>query len=325
MVFSETAGMTDATKDTVVAKNADALIQRDRAGGEPGRRRVVLGLLAMLGLTLDAQTIPSARAADAPLVMGIFPRRHATLTTELYEPLAAYLSRELGRELQLVTAKDFDAFWDGVEQRRFDIVHYNQFHYVRSADKYRVIAHNEEFGLGTVAGALYVRKDSGISAIGQLRGRKVVFGGGTDAMMSYILPSYLLLQAGLQPTDYETIFSKNPPNSLISLFHGKADASGAGDILIDLPVVRNAMDTSSVTHLGMTERILHLPWAVRKDMPKALSARIQALLVGLKASEEGRAILTRAEMTGFGAASDVDYDPHRRIIRKVMPAMTIPR
>lgn len=316
--------MIDITKDIVAAKKSDRLTRSGYAVGNPARRRVVLGLLATLGMTLAEQAIPAARAADAPLVMGIFPRRHATLTTELYAPLAAYLSRELGREVRLVTAKDFDAFWESVEQRRFDIVHYNQFHYVRSADKYRVIAHNEEFGLGTVAGALYVRKDSGISAIEQLRGRKIVFGGGTDAMMSYILPSYLLLQAGLQPTDYETVFSKNPPNSLISLFHGKADASGAGDILIDLPVVRNAMDTSTVTHLGMTERLLHLPWAVRKDMPKALSARIQVLLVGLKASEEGRAILTRAEMTGFGAASDVDYDPHRRIIRKVMPAMVIP-
>lgn len=295
------------------------------ADGDPGRRRVVLGLLATFGLTLAEPVTPAARAADPPLMMGIFPRRQATLTTELYSPLAEYLSRELGREVRLVTAKDFDAFWDGVEERRFDIVHYNQFHYVRSADKYRVIAHTEEFGTGTVAGALYVRKDSGINTIAQLRGRKIVFGGSTDAMMSYILPSYLLLQAGLQPADYETVFSKNPPNSLISLFHGQADASGAGDILIDLPVVRDAMDTRTVKHLGMTERVLHLPWAVRKDMPKALSTRIQALLVGLKTTEEGRAILARAEMTGFGAARDSDYDPHRRIIHKVMPAIALPR
>jgi len=317
--------MTDVTEDIAAATRSNELIESGCGGGDTGRRRVMLGLLATLGLTLAEQAIPAARAVDAPLVMGIFPRRQATLTTELYTPLAGYLSRELGREVRLVTAKDFDAFWDGVEQRRFDIVHYNQFHYVRSADKYRVITNNEEFGTGTVAGALYVRKDSGIKTIAQLRGHKIVFGGGTDAMMSYILPSYLLLQAGLKPADYESVFSKNPPNSLISLFHGQADACGAGDILIDLPVVREAMDTSTVTHLGMTERVLHLPWAVRKDMPKALGMHIQALLVGLKASEEGRAILARAEMTGFGAARDVDYDPHRRIIRKVMPAIALPR
>lgn len=289
------------------------------------RRRIVGSALALLGMALAGLAPRPARANEAPLVMGIFPRRHATLTIELYAPLAAYLTHELGREVRVVTAKDFDAFWDGVEQRRYDIVHYNQFHYVRSADKYRVIAHNEEFGTGTVAGALYVRKDSGINSIAQLRGRKIVFGGGTDAMMSFILPSYLLRQAGLGPDDYETAFSKNPPNALISLYHGQAEASGAGDILIDLPVVRDAMDTATVTHLGMTERVLHLPWAVRKDMPEALSKRIQALLVGLSARDDGQKILARAEMTGFGAAADADYNPHRRIIRKVMPAVALPR
>lgn len=317
--------MTEMTNDTGAAGWSTEAVRSDAAGAAPGRRRVVLGFLATLGLTLADRAIPTARAAERPLVIGIFPRRHATLTMKLYEPLAAYLSSELGREIQVVTAKDFDSFWDGVEQRRFDIVHYNQFHYVRSADRYRVIANNEEFGTGTVAGALYVRKDSGIESIAQLRGRKIVFGGGKDAMMSYILPSYLLLQAGLQPTDYETVFAKNPPNSLISLYHGKADASGAGDILIDLPVVRDVMDVSTVTHLGKTERMLHLPWAVRKDMPEALSTRIQTLLVDLKTREGGPAILARAEMTGFGAARDGDYDPHRHVIRKVMPALPMPR
>lgn len=290
------------------------------------RRRVVFGLLATLGLSLADRSIPAALAAgEAPLMMGIFPRRQATLTTELYAPLAAYLGRELGREVRVVTAKDFDAFWDGVEQRRYDIVHYNQFHYVRSADKYRVIAHNEEFGTGTMAGALYVRKDSGITAIEQLRGRKIVFGGGKDAMISYIMVAHLLQQAGLQPGDYETVFSKNPPNSLISLHFGQADASGAGDNARDLPAVREAMDTDAIAPLGMTERVKHLPWAVRKDMPQALAARIQELLVGLQAREDGRTILARAEMTGFGAARDADYDPHRRIIGKVMPSIDMPR
>jgi len=75
----------------------------------------------------------------------------------------------------------------------------------------------------------------------------------------------------------------------------------------------------------MTERVKHLPWAVRKDMPQALATRIQTLLVGLGKQDEGRAILARAEMTGFGAARDADYDPHRRIIHKVMPDLVIPR
>lgn len=288
------------------------------------RRRALS--LALGAAALLASTGRPLRAAESgALVMAVFPRRQATLTTELYGPLAEYLGREIGRPIQLVTAKDFDAFWLGVLEGRYDIVHYNQFHYLRSANKYRVIAHNEEFGTGTVAGALYVRKDSGIGSVAELRGKKIVFGGGTDAMMAYIMPTYLLLEAGLKPGDYEEVFAKNPPNSLISLYHGQGDASGAGDILIDLPVVKAAMDTSTVRHLSTTEQVLHLPWAVRKEMDPALAKRIQRVLIEMKSREDGRAVLKSAQQTGFGLADDAGFDVHRRIVRRVMPDLELPR
>ena len=150
--------------------------------------------------------------------MGVFPRNNATETTTMYTPLADYLSERLGRKVILVTSKDFDSFWKAVTERRYDIVHYNQYHYIRSAQTYRVIAHNQEFGKNAVAGALYVRKDSGITEVSQLRGRTVIFGGGKDAMMSYIAPRFLLMQAGLKEGDFKTEFAVNPPNALLALY-----------------------------------------------------------------------------------------------------------
>src|SRR5690606_13999752 len=107
-------------------------------------------------------------------------------TVSMYTPLARHLSERLKRQVILVTSRDFESFWVGVTEGRYDIVHYNQYHYIHSTDIYRVVGHNEEFGKGAVAGALYVRKDSGIKDLSQLRGRTIVFGGGKDAMLSYI-------------------------------------------------------------------------------------------------------------------------------------------
>jgi phosphonate transport system substrate-binding protein len=276
-------------------------------------------LLVLASLLADALVLAPRAATQEPLTLGILPRRNATLTTELFTPLTEYLSKSLGRKIQLVTSKDFEAFLQDVKDERFDIVHFNQYHYVRSSEQYRVIAHNREFGRSTVAGALYVKKDSGISRVEQLRGKTIIFGGGQDAMMSYILPRYLLMQAGLQPGDYREIFAKSPPNSLIGLYYDEAQASGAGDILIDLKVVKDSVDTSQLTHLAVTEQLLHLPWAVRRTMEDQDAARIQALLTGLEASPEGLAILKQAQMTGIGIANDDSYAPHRRIIDQVMP------
>jgi phosphonate transport system substrate-binding protein len=194
--------------------------------------KILLWLIGALGMAF-------AQAADDPLVLGVFPRYKATETTTMYTPLADHLSARLGRKVTLVTSKDFDSFWKGVGEQRYDIVHYNQYHYIHSAQTYQVIAHAQEFGKDAVAGALFVRKDSGITDLSQLRGRTIMFGGGRDAMLSYIAPRFLLMQAGLKEEDFKTEFSVNPPNAILALYHKQADAAGGGDIIIDLPIVKS--------------------------------------------------------------------------------------
>jgi phosphonate transport system substrate-binding protein len=262
---------------------------------------------------------PVAQAAEGPLVMGVFPRLNASETTTRYAPLADYLGKRLGREVSLVTSKDFQSFWRGIEEQRYEIVQYNQYHYIRSAKTYQVIAHNKEFGKSTLAGVLYVRKDSGITNLAQLRGRTVLFGGGEDAMIGYIAPLYMMLQAGLKKNEFESKFAVNPINSVIGVYRRQADAAGSGDGAIEQPVLKNAINTDELTVLAVSEELLHLPWAVKRAAPSRLRESIQSTLVDLESTEDGRKILKSAVLTGIGKAEDKNYDPHRRMVRAVGP------
>jgi phosphonate transport system substrate-binding protein len=274
------------------------------------------GIVSLLWLMMAVA--PIAQAADDPLIMGVFPRRNATETTKLFTPLADYLGERLGRKVELVTAKDFESFWLGVTEKRYDIVHYNQYHYIRSARTYQVIAHIEEFGKSSIAGAIYVRKDSGITNLTALRGRTILFGGGDDAMMAYIVPRYLMQQAGLKKEDFKSVFAVNPPNAVLALYHRQADAAGAGADVIELPAVRNAINPDELTALAVSAPLPQLPWAVKRALPATLRATIQSILVSLESSEAGKQVLKSAAMTGMGKAEDKDYDPHRKIVRAVM-------
>ena len=280
---------------------------------------------SVLWLVATAAVAPPVQGADDPLIMGIFPRNKATETTTMYTPLATYLGERLGRKVILVTSRDFDAFWKSVTERRYDIVHYNQYHYIQSAQSYQVVAHNQEFGKNAVAGALFVRKDSGITEVSQLRGRTIIFGGGKDAMLSHIAPRFLLMQAGLKEGDFKSEFAVNPPNTMLALYHRQADAAGGGDILIDLPVVKNAINTQELRLLAATEPLLFLPWAVKRTMPAKLVESIQSILVGLAGSDEGRQVLKAAQTTGMGKAADKDYDPHRKMTTAVFGSEGIAR
>ena len=225
----------------------------------PRAVKKVTGMLWLLAIA----AVADVQAAENSLVLGVFPRYNATQTTTMYTPLAEQLSQQLGNTtVQLVTSKDFDSFWKEVQEQKYDIVHYNQYHYIRSAQNYQVIAHIEELGKSTIAGAIYVRKDSGIASLAQLRGKTVLFGGGEDAMISYITNRYLMLQAGLKKEDYKSLFAVNPPNSILALYSRLADAAGAGDGVLDLPVVKKYVNTDELIALDVSAPLLQLPVAV---------------------------------------------------------------
>ncbi len=270
-------------------------------------------------LLLALLLAPIGATAEESLLMGVFPRRNATQTSQFFSPLADYLSKQLGRQVKLVITKDFPTFWKDVKAKRYDIVHYNQYHYIESADDYDVIVCNQEQGSDEIAGALYVRKDSGITEIGQLRGRNIIFGGGKDAMMSYIVPRHLLLKGGLGENDFITHFASNPPNAVLAAYFKQADAAGAGDVVMKLPTVTHIAKVDDLRYLAVSKPIKQLPWAVRRDHPAKLRDRIQALMTGLGTSDEGKAILKAAHVNGFSQVVDGDYDSAREIITDVMP------
>jgi len=185
-----------------------------------------------------------AQTQDDELIFGVFPRRNAAETITSFEPMARYLSEQLGRPVQLVTSMTFAAFWHSVETRQYDIVHFNQYHYVKSRNLYgyNVILKNEENGESTIAASIVVRKDSGLDKIVDLKDKRIIFGGGPTAMQSYIGASYLLQQGGLHEQDYQTVFARNPPNAILATYYRQADAAGTGDKVLDFALFKNAID-----------------------------------------------------------------------------------
>jgi phosphonate transport system substrate-binding protein len=272
-------------------------------------------------LTCSSVFFPgNAYCADDPLVMGIFPRRSAKATLKFFTPFAKYLSEQLKRKVVLETTKDFQSFWENVAKGRYDIVHYNQLHYIQSHKQfgYDVIAKNEEFGKSTLAGALVVRKDSGINKLSDLKGKKIVFGGGKKAMVAYIAATALLRRAGLNDRDYVEEFAKNPPNATFSAYYRQAAAGGTGDIGLSVPIVKNRINVDDMKFLAIGEALPHLPWAVKDGTSPQLRQNIQHALLNLNNSKEGKAMLKNAAMTGISAAVDKDFDICRHLIQEVL-------
>jgi len=276
--------------------------------------------IVLLCQPLSVALAQQQTSAEPELKLGVFPRRSANITEKMFQPMAAALTRALDRKVVLETTYDFASFWENVAEKRYDIVHYNQYHYIKSHRDYgyRVIARNVEFGHKEIAGAIVVRKDSGIDTLQDLKGKKIVFGGGHKAMMAYIAPTYLLRQAGLKSGDYFEKFALNPPKAVIATYYRQAAASGAGNYLLDLPIVKNDIDTDEMKYLAISRKMTNLPWAVSQSLPEELVTKIQTVLVELFDTAEGKKVLKSARITKILPANDSEFDLHREMTKVVL-------
>jgi len=279
---------------------------------------LVTGLTTGFTATVpDPDRMPSAQ--PKPLVIGIFPRRNATNTMKMFQPMTDYLGKQLGRPVKLVTARNFSAFWDGVVKQRYDIVHYNQLHYIESQSKYdyQVILANEEFGVKTICGVIMVRTDSGIDKLSDLKGKRIIFGGGRKAMISYVATTAMLRDAGLREGDYQELFAKNPPNASLAAYHHQSDAAGVGSPVLKMPSIKAAIDTSKIKLLAETRPLVHLPWAINKRLGNEMAHKVTRAMLDLNNTEQGHKILSSAKLTGLYEVTDKDFNPHRRLIEKI--------
>ena len=264
--------------------------------------------------------ISNSALAGKTLYLGLFPRFNSDQTRIMFSPLANYLQDQLQQPVKLLTSKDFESFNVLLKSGKLDIVHFNQYHYLQAhkRDGYEVILRNEEFARSTISSAIVVRKDSNIKSISQLKGKKIMFGGGTSAMMSSIVPHKLLQQAGLNSEDYQVLYARNPPNAIIAAFSGDADAAGIGTVVLELDMVKNYIDIQQLSILAQSKKLAHLPWAVKKNMDSTLKKRIQTILANLSKSAAGKDILHGANLTNLIPSSDSDYEAHRVIIFDVL-------
>ena len=252
-------------------------------------------------------------AADPGVLrFGVFPRWNAQQMVREFTPLAQLLTQATGREVRIETDKDFDAFMRRVYARDFDLVHLNQLQYLRAHAQagYQVIAGLCESPECTIRALIVARADTGLYEVADLRGRTVAFGG-RDAMVSHVLARELLRTRGLPPEDYRAVFTNNPPNALLTVYNGEAQAAGVGKGALQRSEITRRIDVQKLRILAESEPIPPLPLAVRDDLDPQLAQRLREALLELADSAGGADALAHIGATGFALFVHEDYAPLR--------------
>lgn len=257
-----------------------------------------------------------AHAADAPLVLGVFPYVSRGQLMEYHTPLKLYLEQQLHRPVDMVTAPNFVEFAARTQKGDYDLVltapHLGRLAEVR--DGYVRVAKTGH----QVYGIFLARKDSGIRSIADLKGKTVMMA--QPVSIVYQLGVEELRKHGLEPgRDVTVIGSLTHNNALYAPFRHESDASVTGLVLWDNaePDVRAAL-----AEIGRTPGVPGFMLMANKRLSPALVRHIQAAIFSFQKTEEGKAYFAATEFKRFEKIDDKTMkrlDPYTRVLSEPAP------
>ena len=272
-------------------------------------------LLALFAFATAGLANPSF-AAEPPLKFGVGlfqPDKDKNDAT--YRPLADYLARKLGREVQLRTVDSWEGLAKSLANGETDIALLGPWGYVLA---------NHQAGAQAVSTILYdglpeyyaitvTHPKSGINSLADLKGKTFAFGD-KGSTSGYLIPLHHMMQQGIEPEKY---FSK-----VIHTSHQAIETQvtqGALDAGADYNRNRNAMIEQGLIKAENSKIIwtsAPLPndaVAVRQGLAadKVFVARLQAALVEVSLEIKKQPNLLPPRYTGFVSRDNSFYKPIR--------------
>ena len=276
---------------------------------------------AVLGAGLATLATPAfARTVSKPLHLVLTPSQKPTNLIEAGEEFAQVLAKLVGVPFRVTVASDYAAVIEALRNRTADLAFVHPVGYVlanREA-KATIVARNLWHGKASFTSRIYVRKDSGLTRLEDLRGRTIAF---VDPASSsgYTYPMVMLIQRGLvknrDPKTFfrEVVFSGAHDASMRALQNGHVDAIASFDLARE-QYLKDPAERDRIVHIAETPPIPEAGIAARDGLDPALVERIRAALLQVRGPEYAGLLKRLYEIDGFEPAADRDYDPVRAAV-----------
>jgi phosphonate transport system substrate-binding protein len=247
------------------------------------------------------------------LLIGLVPEQSVFKQMERYEPLARYLTRKTGIEIQLVILPRYGNIISNFKSAKMDGAFFGSFTYALAHEKLGVdvLARPEALdGTSTYHGMIFVRKDSGIVSVEQMQGKRFVF---VDKATT---AGYLLPLAYFQKhrKDFRTFlreyyFSGTHEDAIYDVLNKKADIGAAKNTVFDRLARSDKRLIEELLLLAQSPEVPENALAVRKGLESALTSRIQSALLAMDRDAEGAAVLEAFGARRFILTRNSDYRP----------------
>lgn len=286
----------------------------------PGVLMLIAFSLMTWGCTKTEQAETEPKNHEQELLIGLIPEQNLFRQFERYEPLAEYLSKKIQRNIRLTVLPRYGNIIDNFVSNGLDGAFFGSFTYTLAHAKIgvEVVARPETAdGASTYHGLMFVRKDSGISSIRDMKGKRFAF---VDKATTagYLLPAAVFKKHAIDFTRYlkEWYFTGAHDAAIYDVLNRKADIGAAKNTVFDRIAKKDPRIVSELRILEKSPDVPENGLALRPGLDKALKARIKKALLTMHNDAEGRSILRAFGAKRFIETTERDYEPVYEYARK---------
>ena len=236
---------------------------------------VVLGMAAVPG----AQSTPDGSKARPFRVM-LVPADGGTEdgTKADFVPVFGAISRMTDLHFDIRVGQSYGAVVEGMANGLAEIGFFGPVSYLQARDRggAELLAVGVEKGQSVYYSALFVKGDSPVTSVSELRGKRVAFGD-VNSTSSFAFPVAMLIAAGLDPARDlgAVLMTGSHANSLKALQHGQADAASASLDSFEKAVKQGAIKPEEIRVLAKSEPIPYPPLAMHPKLPAGVKAKLR--------------------------------------------------
>lgn len=275
----------------------------------------------LLCMTLAGETVARAQAQTKELRVVFIAYENPDQLLEDVRPVVAYLEGKLGRKVRAFVATDYAGVVEALRNETADMGFMGPLQYLIAREQAGAVPILGEVynGQATYVSRIFVRKDSGIRKLEDLRGKTIAF---VDPLSSsgYLYPLETFRQAGLiaNRDTAERFFNKiyfagGDEQALRAVLNKFVDAAGIGQYSFNM---LRPDERDQIAFIGESPKIPSHCVVARKGLDGATISAIQDALLALN-SGENRALLQKLyNVDGYVKVTPATFADAERLARE---------
>ncbi len=270
-----------------------------------------------LSTILLSLCIPHPSLAKPPqnkILIGILPEMNVFKQRQRFKLLGEHLSKKTGVTVEFTILSRYGNIIERFTSEKMDGAFFGSFTGALAIKKLGVVPLARPVNLdgsSTYHGYLFVRKDSGIRSVNDMKNKKMAY---VDKATTagYLFPLAYLRENGITDTKHffsETFFAGSHDAAIHAVLDRKADVGAAKHSIYDRERKHDPRVDNELIILAESPHVPSNGLLVRSGLEEPLKSKLKSVLLALHTDTDGKIVLQQFGALKFIETTAQDYQP----------------